>query len=140
MNGTAALLLTPMVAVAMVASASPAVAEVTFNSRQVIQEFRVNSCDGTPIVLSGWLHAVNRSNGDGSQDLHVNEHVTGVAEDGTRYLLNGQRKVHNEFDPPSGVFEVHTVLVSQGSAPNEQATIRFPFPVGEVEIETRCRG
>lgn len=140
MRRSAALLLTPLVTVVMFAGAAPAAAEVNFNTRQIVEEFRINSCDGTFIVLTGWLHGVNHLNKDGSQDLYVNEHVTGVAEDGTRYLLNGQRKVHNEFDPPSGVFEVHTMLVSQGSAPNEQVVITFPFPEGEFEIDTECRG
>jgi len=140
MRRTAALLLTPIVAVVMFAGASSAAAEVTFNTRQTVEEFRTNSCNGQFIVLSGWLHAVNYLNKDGSSDLYVNEHVIGVAEDGTQYVLNGQRKIHNAIQPPSGVFDVRTVLVSKGSAPNEHVVLKFPFPEGEIEIETECHG
>jgi hypothetical protein len=98
----------------------------------------VNSCNNEPINLTGWLHGIVRSNPDGSVDTHVNGHLDGTGAQGNKYVLNTQRQINSPVPPSPFRFEVRTVLVSQGSAPNEKAIIVFT-PDG-FTVETDCRG
>ncbi len=117
--------------------AVPAAADVIVNQRNSQIELRTNSCTGEFLVLSGSLHVVIKSNKDGSIDTHVNGHLTGTSEQGTDYMLNAQRQIHSAG--PFNDITIHTVLVSNGSSPNEHTIITISAD-GTSSVEIDCRG
>ena len=118
--------------------ASPASAAVVFNERFDIVEFEFNSCNDESVTLDGFIHFVVKEQPNGSFTLQQNGHGVGVGDQGNEYVWNLQDKLtsnNSEFHT-----RTRTVLVSKGSAPNEQLTFTFDLPPGTVDVDIECRG
>ena len=120
------------------ASAAPPRVDRTIDIRQI-----VNTCNGETVELVGTVHYVIQPNPDGTTTWLVQIHSEGVGDQGNEYVFNFQRQ--SVFDA-SGGFELkgtaRAVLVSKGSAPNQNVTFIFDF-TGETpvfDLEENCTG
>jgi hypothetical protein len=103
-----------------------------------------NTCNGEFVELEGTSQLVVIANPDGTFTFQFRVQAKGTTTvTGTEYVLNLFRK--SDFDS-SGGFEIkgdaREVLVSQGSAPNQQVIFHFDFTVSPpvFSLETVCVG
>lgn len=105
-----------------------------------IQDFTTaafDSCSGQFVTLSGTFHVVTTQNADGSSTERVTFHAAGTGEDGTEYVLNETQA--RQVAGSDVVLDDHNVLVSKGSAPNQQALVHIAAD-GEITAQITCSG
>jgi hypothetical protein len=115
--------------------ATPAQATVTKARIPVANVVVVNSCNNENVRLSGEIRAVIVMHKNGSREVHVSVHLTGVGL-GTGDTYSLHRNAHRHETKPTPTVTRRDVLVSHGRSPNQHVVVN----VITGAIRTTCTG
>jgi hypothetical protein len=114
---------------------TPANATVTKTRISVTNVVMVNSCNNENVHLSGEIRAVIVTHENGSSEVHVSVHLSGVGlRTGDTYSLH--RNAHRHETKPTPTVTRRDVLVSHGRSPNQHVVVN----VLTGAIRTTCTG
>lgn len=115
-----------LAATALPASSAMALTEADHRERGLT--VRVNTCNQETVDLTGTATIVRHDDGTGQ----ITVHLTGTGDLGNTYVLNQRSTFQNN------IRTVDSVLVSQGSAPNQTVRIFFDSDVPVTITTTEC--
>ncbi len=132
-------ILTPMaLLLALLAPASTATAAPAEVQRKAGVAEEINTCRGETVQLEGTRTLITKEQSDGTFRQRLIFQGEGTGDQGNEYLLNFQEElVTDGFD---FVLESRQVLVSKGSAPNQESIFYLDSATGETNIEAVCTG
>ena len=129
------------VALALVATASSASAEVVDSGHTVTTNVVVNACDPADglITITTDSHWETRLQPDGTLVSHFVNHSEGMSANGTKYIANRQATTVTPASSTTAQVEVEIRRISAGPGDNVVISITGTFP-GTLTTTVSCTG
>jgi hypothetical protein len=108
-------------------------------SRFILEQRELNTCNGETVQLAGEVHVVVTDKA-GARSGHVNGHLAGTGSLGNEYLLNLNAKM--SLQPGGQVVEMigRELLISKAGAPNQLVTVAMTSDPFTMTVQPDCRG